>query len=100
MGRMKSIEMRAGAIVIITALLWFTDFAHGLHPAVPAMIALCLILMPAGRHLDLARVRARPGLVKLLHHRHVIVIVTRAGDHRRGGLVLRHAGGDSRSGGL
>ena len=46
MGRMKSIEMRAGAIVIITALLWFTDFAHGLHPAVPAMIALCLILMP------------------------------------------------------
>ena len=46
MGRMKTIEMRAGAIVIITALLWFTDFAHGLHPAVPAMIALCLILMP------------------------------------------------------
>ncbi len=46
MGRMKSIEMRAGAIVIVTALLWFTDFAHGLHPAVPAMIALCLILMP------------------------------------------------------
>ena len=46
MGRMAPIEMRAGAIVIITALLWFTDFAHGLHPAVPAMIALCLILMP------------------------------------------------------
>ena len=46
MGRMKPIEMRAGAIVIITALLWFTDFAHGLHPAVPAIIALCLILMP------------------------------------------------------
>ena len=46
MGRMTSVEMRAGAIVMLTALLWFTDFAHGLHPAVPAMIALCLILMP------------------------------------------------------
>lgn len=46
LGRVAPIEMRAGAIVIVTALLWFTDFAHGLHPAVPAMIALCLILMP------------------------------------------------------
>ena len=46
LGRINPVEMRAGAIVIITALLWFTDFAHGLHPAVPAMIALCLILMP------------------------------------------------------
>ena len=26
--------------------MWFTDFAHGLHPAVPALIAFCLILMP------------------------------------------------------
>ena len=46
LGGVAPIEMRAGAIVIVTALLWFTDFAHGLHPAVPAMIALCLILMP------------------------------------------------------
>ena len=45
-GRMSGVEMRAGAIVIMTALLWFTDFAHGLHPAVPALIALCLILLP------------------------------------------------------
>ena len=41
-----AIEVRAGAIALVTALLWFSDFAHGLHPAVPAMIALVLILMP------------------------------------------------------
>ncbi len=45
-GPMQPAEIRAGAIVMITALLWFTDFAHGLHPAVPALIALCLILLP------------------------------------------------------
>ena len=45
-GRISGIELRAAAIVMLTALLWFTDFAHGLHPAVPALIALCLILMP------------------------------------------------------
>ena len=44
--RIRPIEMRAAGIVMITALLWFTDFAHGLHPAVPAMIAMCLILLP------------------------------------------------------
>ena len=46
LGRISPVEMRAGAIVMLTALLWFTDFAHGLHPAVPAMIAACLILLP------------------------------------------------------
>ena len=46
LGRISPVEIRAGAIVVLTALLWFTDFAHGLHPAVPAMIAACLILMP------------------------------------------------------
>ena len=45
-GRVEPIELRAGAIALITALLWFTDFAHGLHPAVPALIALTLILLP------------------------------------------------------
>lgn len=45
-GRTSTIEYRAGAIVLITALLWFTDFAHGLHPAVPALIAMTLILLP------------------------------------------------------
>ncbi len=45
-GPIKPAEYRAGAIVIITALMWFTDFAHGLHPSVPALIALCLILLP------------------------------------------------------
>ncbi len=43
---MSAVEWRAGAIVMLTALLWFTDFAHGLHPAVPALIAMCLILLP------------------------------------------------------
>ena len=42
----RPIEIRAAGIVVITALLWFTDFAHGLHPAVPAMIAMCVILLP------------------------------------------------------
>ena len=44
--RISPLEMRAGAIVVLTALLWFTDFAHGLHPSVPAIIAMCLILLP------------------------------------------------------
>ena len=45
-GPITAVEVRAGAIALLTALLWFTDFAHGLHPAVPALIALCMILMP------------------------------------------------------
>ena len=51
-GRTSGIEYRAGAIVLITALLWFTDFAHGLHPAVPALIAMTLILTPKVGILD------------------------------------------------
>ena len=39
-------EIKAGIITLGTALLWFTDFAHGLHPAVPALIALTVILLP------------------------------------------------------
>lgn len=39
-------EVRAGTIALFTALMWFTDFAHGLHPAVPALIAFSLIMMP------------------------------------------------------
>ena len=45
-GPIKDVEYRAGIIVLATALLWFTDFAHGMHPAVPALIALVLILLP------------------------------------------------------
>jgi anion transporter len=45
-GRLKPVEIRAAVIVSITALLWFTDFIHGLHPVMPAMIALVLILLP------------------------------------------------------
>ena len=51
-GPVAPAEIRAGAIALLTALLWFTDFAHGLHPAVPALIALCLILMPRVGVLD------------------------------------------------
>ena len=45
-GPITAVEIRAGAIALFTAFMWFTDFAHGLHPAVPALIAFCLILMP------------------------------------------------------
>ena len=45
-GPVKEVELRAAFIVLATALLWFTDFAHGLHPAVPALIALVVILLP------------------------------------------------------
>ena len=45
-GPTTPVEYRAGIIVFGTALLWFTDFAHGLHPAVPALIAMTVILLP------------------------------------------------------
>ena len=45
-GSLKPIEVRAAIIVLGTSLLWITDFAHGLHPAVPALIALVFILAP------------------------------------------------------
>ena len=46
LGPIAPAEKRAAAITLCTALLWFTDFAHGLHPSVPALIAMCLILLP------------------------------------------------------
>ncbi|MBM3942457.1 MAG: hypothetical protein FJ316_05950 [SAR202 cluster bacterium] len=45
-GPVKAAEVRAAIITVGTALLWFTDFLHGLPPAVPALIALGVILMP------------------------------------------------------
>jgi anion transporter len=39
-------ELRATAIALLTAGLWFTDGLHHLHPAVPALLALVLILLP------------------------------------------------------
>jgi di/tricarboxylate transporter len=45
-GPIKAVEVRAMLITLGTALLWFTDFAHGLHPSVPALMALTIILMP------------------------------------------------------
>ncbi len=45
-GPTKPVEVRARLIPLGTALLWFTDFAHGLPPAVPALIALVVIQLP------------------------------------------------------
>ena len=45
-GPMTLAEKKAAAIALGTALLWFTDFAHGLPPAVPALIAMGIILLP------------------------------------------------------
>ena len=39
-------EVKAGLVAAGVAVLWFTDFAHGLSPAVPALIALVVMLMP------------------------------------------------------
>ncbi len=39
-------EAKAGLIAGGVALLWFTDFAHGLSPAVPALIAMVVMLLP------------------------------------------------------
>ena len=45
-GPLQKKEVRAGLIALGTALLWFTDFAHGLPPTVPALIAMTVILLP------------------------------------------------------
>ena len=45
-GPVQAREIKAGLIALGTALLWFTDFAHGLSPAVPALIAMTVILLP------------------------------------------------------
>ena len=45
-GAFTTAELKAGLIAAGVALLWFTDFAHGLSPAVPALIALVVMLLP------------------------------------------------------
>ncbi len=45
-GPIQAREIKAGLIALGTALLWFTDFAHGLPPVVPALIAMTVILLP------------------------------------------------------
>ena len=45
-GAFSTDEVKAALIAIGVALLWFTDFAHGLSPAVPALIAMVVILLP------------------------------------------------------
>ena len=45
-GPIRLPEIKAAIITLGTALLWFTDFTHGLHPVVPALIAMAIILMP------------------------------------------------------
>jgi anion transporter len=36
-------EIRVVAILLLTSALWLTDFWHGLHPAVPALLAAVLL---------------------------------------------------------
>ncbi len=45
-GAFTRAEVKAGLIAAGVALLWFTDFAHGLSPAVPALIAMVAMLLP------------------------------------------------------
>ena len=45
-GPLTPAEIKAGLIAGGVALLWFTDFAHGLSPAVPALIAMVAVLLP------------------------------------------------------
>ena len=45
-GALTPAEAKAGLITVGVALLWFTDFAHGLSPAVPALIAMVAMLLP------------------------------------------------------
>ena len=45
-GPVRLPEIKAALIALGTALLWFTDFAHGLAPTVPALIAMAIILLP------------------------------------------------------
>ena len=45
-GAFTPAEVKAGLIAAGVALLWFTDFAHGLSPAVPALIAMVAMLLP------------------------------------------------------
>ncbi len=39
-------EKRVIAILVLTTALWFTDFWHGLNPAIPALLAAVLLASP------------------------------------------------------
>ena len=45
-GPFTAAEAKAAFVAAGVALLWFTDFAHGLSPAVPALIAMVVLLLP------------------------------------------------------
>lgn len=60
-GPIRVAEVKAGLIALGTALLWFTDFAHGLHPAVPALIAMAIILLPGAGILSWEEFEANVG---------------------------------------
>ena len=45
-GAFTPAEGKAAFVAAGVAMLWFTDFAHGLSPAVPALIAMVVLLLP------------------------------------------------------
>lgn len=45
-GPLKSQEIKVILIIALTVILWFTDFIHGFHAAVPAVLAFVLLMSP------------------------------------------------------
>jgi solute carrier family 13 (sodium-dependent dicarboxylate transporter), member 2/3/5 len=45
-GPVKFPEVKAALIILGASLMWVTDFAHGMPPALPALIAMVVILLP------------------------------------------------------
>ncbi|MQG36316.1 MAG: hypothetical protein FI721_06165 [SAR202 cluster bacterium] len=45
-GPLKPQEIKVIIIISITVILWFTDFIHGFHASVPAVLAFVLLMSP------------------------------------------------------
>ena len=46
LGALSGREKKCLAILVLTVILWFTEPLHGLHPSVPALIAVVLMGLP------------------------------------------------------